>query len=150
MTVELTVDGRAIAVDVGADESLLFVLRERLDVRGAKDACWEGVCGSCSVLLDGRLVPACLVPAIQTRGSDVVTVAGLTESGRAERVQQALGEIGAIQCGFCTPGVVVAAVALLERDPSPDEEAIRAALVGNLCRCTGYARIVRAIRAASE
>ncbi|HEU0335681.1 MAG TPA: (2Fe-2S)-binding protein, partial [Gaiellaceae bacterium] len=127
-----------------------FALRERLGLPGSKNACQQGECGSCSVLLDGTLVCACLVLAAQADGHDVVTVEGLVENGRPHRVQQAFAAAGAVQCGFCTPGLVVATVDLLARRGAPTDEEIREALSGNLCRCTGYQKILDAVRAAAS
>jgi aerobic carbon-monoxide dehydrogenase small subunit len=146
--VELVVNGEKREADVWEGESLLYVLRERLDLPGSKNACEQGECGSCSVLLDGRLVCACLVLAAQADGHSVTTVEGVAEDGRLHRVQEALVAAGAVQCGFCTPGLVVAAVDLLERNGSPSDDEIREALSGNLCRCTGYGKIVEAVRQA--
>jgi aerobic carbon-monoxide dehydrogenase small subunit len=148
--IELTVNGERREADVWAGESLLVTLREQLALPGSKNACEQGECGSCSVLLDGELVCACLVLAVQADGHEVVTVEGLAEEGRLHRVQEAFVETGAVQCGFCTPGLVVATAALLEESPSPSEDEIREALSGNLCRCTGYAKIFDAVRLAAS
>ena len=150
MRVSLTVNGNRHEADVWAGESLLFALRERLGLPGSKNACEQGECGSCSVLLDGTLVCACLVLAAQAEGHEIVTVEGLAEEGRLHRVQEAFVEAGAVQCGFCTPGLVVAAADLLGRTPDPTNDEVREALSGNLCRCTGYAKIFEAIRLAAE
>jgi carbon-monoxide dehydrogenase small subunit len=147
--VSLTVNGERCEADVWAGESLLFALRERLGLPGSKNACEQGECGSCSVLLDGSLVCACLVLAAQADGHDVVTVEGLAAGGRPHPVQEAFVAAGAVQCGFCTPGLVVAAVDLLARSPSPSDDEVREALSGNLCRCTGYQKILDAVRAAA-
>ena len=149
MNIALTVNGEPQEADVWEGESLLFALRERLGVPGAKNACEQGECGSCSVLLDGLLVCACLVLAAQADGHDVVTVEGLAEGDRLHRVQEAFAETGAVQCGFCTPGLVVATAALLARTRQPSDDDIREALAGNLCRCTGYAKIFDAVRLAA-
>ena len=149
MRIELRVNGEPREADVHGAESLLFVLRERLDLPGAKGACEEGECGSCSVLLDGELACSCLVHGAQADGRDVVTVEGLAGDGRLHAVQKAYVAAGAVQCGFCTPGLVVATVALLAREAHPTDDDIREALSGNLCRCTGYGRILAAVRAAS-
>jgi carbon-monoxide dehydrogenase small subunit len=148
--VELQVNGERCEADVWEGESLLYVLRERLGYPGSKNACEQGECGSCSVLFDGKLVCACLVLAAQAQGHDVVTVEGLGDEGRLHRVQEAFVAAGAVQCGFCTPGLVVAAADLLERTPIPNEDEIREALSGNLCRCTGYAKIFDAVRMAAS
>jgi carbon-monoxide dehydrogenase small subunit len=147
--IELTVNGERHEADVWAGESLLFALRERLGLPGSKNACEQGECGSCSVLLDGTLVCACLVLAAQADGHEVVTVEGLAD-GRPHRVQEAFVQAGAVQCGFCTPGLVVAAADLLARAPDPTDDEVREALSGNLCRCTGYAKIFDAVRLAAE
>jgi carbon-monoxide dehydrogenase small subunit len=144
--VELTVNGERREADVWAGESLLYVLRERLGLPGSKNACEQGECGSCSVLLDGKLVCACLVLAAQADGHELVTVEGLGVGGELHPVQEAFSETGAVQCGFCTPGFIVATADLLARSPSPSDDEIREALSGNLCRCTGYAKIFEAVR----
>jgi carbon-monoxide dehydrogenase small subunit len=148
--IELTVNGERREADVWAGESLLFALRERLDLPGSKNACEQGECGSCSVLLDGTLVCSCLVLAAQADGHEIVTVEGLARDGDLHPVQEAFVETGAVQCGFCTPGLVVATVDLLARSPYPSDDEIREALSGNLCRCTGYAKIFDAVRLAAE
>ena len=150
MRITLRVNGVEREADVWPGESLLFALRERLGLPGSKNACEQGECGSCSVLLDGTLVCACLVLAAQADGHEVLTVEGLSAGGTPHRVQQAFVAAGAVQCGFCTPGLVVAAVDLLERTPSPSDDEIREALSGNLCRCTGYQKILDAVRAAAS
>jgi aerobic carbon-monoxide dehydrogenase small subunit len=147
--VELTVNGERKETEVWEGESLLFALRERLGLPGSKNACEQGECGSCSVLLDGTMVCACLVLAAQADGHDVVTVEGLARDGQLHPVQEAFAETGAVQCGFCTPGLIVATADLLERSPDPSEDEIREALSGNLCRCTGYAKIFDAVRLAA-
>ena len=149
MKIELRVNGDLREVEVWEGESLLFALREGLGLPGSKNACEQGECGSCSVLLDGRLVCSCLVLAAQAHGHDVVTVEGLSRDGNLHRVQEAFAETGAVQCGFCTPGFVVAAADLLERNPDPTDDEMREALSGNLCRCTGYAKIFDAVRLAA-
>jgi carbon-monoxide dehydrogenase small subunit len=149
MKITLTVNGAEYATDVWEGESLLFALRERLGLPGSKNACEQGECGSCSVLLDGTLVCACLVLAAQADGHEVVTVEGLAEDGELHRVQEAFVDAGAVQCGFCTPGLVVATADLLAHNPQPTEDEIREALSGNLCRCTGYAKIFDAVRLAA-
>ena len=150
MRIELTVNGERREADVWAGESLLFALRERLNLPGSKNACEQGECGSCSVLLDGQLVCSCLVLAVQADGHEVVTVEGLAADGEFHPVQEAFVRAGAVQCGFCTPGLVVAAADLLRRSPQPSEDEIREALSGNLCRCTGYQKIFDAVRIAAE
>jgi carbon-monoxide dehydrogenase small subunit len=149
LRITITINGEPRDADVWPGESLLFALRERLGLPGSKNACEQGECGSCSVLLDGRLVCACLVLAAQADGHEVVTVEGLASHDQPHRVQEAFVEAGAVQCGFCTPGLVVATADLLARNPSPTEDEVREALSGNLCRCTGYAKILDAVRLAA-
>jgi carbon-monoxide dehydrogenase small subunit len=149
MRIEFVVNGEECETDVWPGESLLYALRERLGLPGSKNACEQGECGSCSVLLDGKLVCACLVLAPQADGHEVVTVEGLAGEDGLHRVQEAFVEAGAVQCGFCTPGLVVATAALLERRSDPSEDEIREALSGNLCRCTGYQKIFDAVRLAA-
>jgi carbon-monoxide dehydrogenase small subunit len=146
--IRLRVNGRERSFESAPEASLLTVLREALGLLGTKNACEEGECGSCSVWLDGEVVCACLVPAVQLDGCDVRTVESLAPDGELHPVQQAFLDAGAVQCGFCTPGLVVAAVDLLEREPHPGERQIREALAGNLCRCTGYEKVVDAVHAA--
>jgi carbon-monoxide dehydrogenase small subunit len=148
--IELVVNGERREADVWAGESLLYALRERLGLPGSKNACEQGECGSCSVLLDGSLVCACLVLAGQADGHEVVTVEGLADGDALHPVQEAFVRAGAVQCGFCTPGLVVATVDLLARAPEPSDDEIREALSGNLCRCTGYQKIFEAVRLAAR
>jgi aerobic carbon-monoxide dehydrogenase small subunit len=150
MRIELRVNGEPAETEVWEGESLLYALRERLGFPGSKNACEQGECGSCSVLLDGKLVCSCLVLAAQADGHEVVTVEGLGREARLHRVQEAFAATGAVQCGFCTPGFVVAAADLLQRVPDPSDDEIREALSGNLCRCTGYAKIFEAARLAAS
>jgi carbon-monoxide dehydrogenase small subunit len=146
-----TINGEKREVDgVWEGESLLYVLRERLELPGSKNACEQGECGSCSVYLDGVLVCSCLVLAGQAEGSEVVTVEGIAEGERLHPVQEAFVEAGGVQCGFCTPGLIVATHDLLARNPRPSDREIREALAGNLCRCTGYEKILDAVRLAAE
>lgn len=133
--------------DAWIGESLLYVLRERLGLPGSKGACEQGECGSCTVLLDGRAVCSCLVLAASAVDSDIATVEGLNTDGSLTDVQRAFVEHGAVQCGFCTPGLVMAVHNLLDSDPSPTEHAVKEALSGNICRCTGYGRIFAAVEA---
>ena len=147
----LTINGEQHEVnDAWAGESLLYVLRERLGLPGAKGACEQGECGSCSVVVDGTLTCSCLVLAASVVDCQITTVEGLTTDGSLSDVQRAFIAEGAVQCGFCTPGLVVAVHDLLDRDPDPDPLAIREALSGNLCRCTGYGRIFAAVHAAAR
>ena len=151
MRMSCTVNGEArTADDVWPGESLMFVLRERLGLPGAKNACEQGECGSCTVYLEEVPVCSCLVAAGQAEGRVVVTVEGLADGDRLDPVQQAFVTAGAVQCGFCTPGLVVAAHDLLARDPDPSDADIREALAGNLCRCTGYEKILDAVRLAGS
>jgi aerobic carbon-monoxide dehydrogenase small subunit len=149
MRIELTVNGERREADVWEGESLLTALRDRLELPGSKNACEQGECGSCSVLLDGELVCSCLVLAAQADGHAVVTVEGLARGDGLHPVQEAFAEAGAVQCGFCTPGFIVAAADLLRRTPDPSDDEIREALSGNLCRCTGYAKILDAVHEAA-
>jgi CO/xanthine dehydrogenase Mo-binding subunit/aerobic-type carbon monoxide dehydrogenase small subunit (CoxS/CutS family) len=149
MLIQTTVNGAEHAVEVAPETSLLALLRDSLGLTGSKNACEEGECGSCTVWLDGELVCACLVPAVQVDGREVRSVEALAGDGRLHPVQEAFLDTGAVQCGFCTPGAVVAAVDLLERESSPGDDAIRDTLAGNLCRCTGYRKIVDAVRRAA-
>jgi aerobic carbon-monoxide dehydrogenase small subunit len=150
MRVNVTVNGeQRQADDVWEGESLLFVLRERLGLPGSKNACEQGECGSCTVYLDDVPVCSCLVAAGQVQDREVRTVEGLAEGDRLDPVQEAFVEAGAVQCGFCTPGLVVAAHDLLDRVPRPSDPEIREALAGNLCRCTGYEKILDAVRLAA-
>ena len=150
MKISCTVNGTAItADDLWEGESLLYALRERMGLPGSKNACEQGECGSCSVYLDGTLVCACLVLAGQAEGRDIVTVEGIGAVDSLHPVQAAFVEAGAVQCGFCTPGLVVATHDLLRRIPKPTTLQIREALAGNICRCTGYAKIIDAVHLAA-
>jgi aerobic carbon-monoxide dehydrogenase small subunit len=150
MRISLTVNGERREADLWGGESLLAVLRDTLELPGSKNACEQGECGSCSVLLEGELVCSCLVLGAQADGHEVVTVEGLADGDALHPVQQAFVDAGAVQCGFCTPGLVVAVTDLLARIPDPGDDEIREALSGNLCRCTGYAKIFDAVRLAAE
>jgi carbon-monoxide dehydrogenase small subunit len=150
MRVSVEVNGTLLhADDVWPGESLLYVLRERLGLPGTKNACEQGECGSCSVYLDGTLVCACLVAAAQAQGRQVRTVEGLASTDQLHPIQQAFLDAGAVQCGFCTPGLIVATHDLLAQTPQPNDPEIREALAGNLCRCTGYEMILDAVRLAA-
>ena len=147
----MKVNGEAVAVRARGEWSLLRVLREELGLVGAKEGCGAGECGACTVLVDGKAVNACLFPALEAEGRSVLTIEGLAApGGRLHPIQQAFVEHGAIQCGFCTPGMVLSAKALLDRSPDPDDAAIKTALAGNICRCTGYTQILEAVRAAAQ
>jgi carbon-monoxide dehydrogenase small subunit len=148
--ISLTVNGERREADLWGGESLLTMLRDTLELPGSKNACEQGECGSCSVLLDGELVCSCPVLAAQGDGHAVVTVEGLAQDERLHPVQEAFVDAGAVQCGFCTPGLVVAVAGLLDRVPSPTDDEVREALSGNICRCTGYVKIFDAVRLAAE
>ena len=151
MRLKFTVNGQPQeADDVWEGESLLYVLRERLGLPGSKNACEQGECGSCTVYLDGVPACACLVAAGQAQGSEVGTIEGLANGDKLDAVQEAFIESGAVQCGFCTPGLLVAAHDLINRKPNPSDAEIRESLAGNLCRCTGYEKIMDAVRLAAE
>ncbi len=149
-TITVTVNGSTERLDVHANLTLLQMLRERLALTGTKNGCEAGECGACTVLVDGEPVNSCMVLAVEVNGREVLTVEGLAPEGQLSPLQKAFVEHNAVQCGFCTPGMLMSAHALLERNLDPAEEEIKQALVGNLCRCTGYVRIIRAIKAAAE
>ncbi|MEE8472939.1 MAG: (2Fe-2S)-binding protein [Dehalococcoidia bacterium] len=148
--IELKVNGEHYEVAVEPQRTLLEVLREKLGLTGTKKACDEGQCGSCTVLMDGKPVSSCLVLALEAQGKDILTIEGLSNGGQLHPLQQAFVDLGAIQCGYCTPGMILAGKALLDENPSPTEDEVRGAISGNLCRCTGYAKIVEAILSASR
>jgi carbon-monoxide dehydrogenase small subunit len=150
MTIRLTVNGIEMHAEPIGPESLLFTLRERLGLPGSKNACEQGECGSCSVIMDGELVCSCLVMAADADGAEVVTVEGVGGEETLHAVQRAMLDAGGVQCGFCTPGIVVAAAHLFDHDPHPGVEDIKEALAGNICRCTGYGSIVRALAGLAE
>jgi aerobic carbon-monoxide dehydrogenase small subunit len=143
--VSLTVNGRSETVQAYPMERLLDVLRHQLGLTGAKEGCGEGECGSCSVLMDGALVNSCLVPILQAQGTNIVTIEGLAQGSRLHKLQQAFLDCGGAQCGICTPGMILAACHLLDKNPTPDLEEVREGLAGNLCRCTGYTQICEAV-----
>jgi len=145
----LTVNGRPCVTDVPEHWTVLDLLRDGLSLMGTKYGCGEGVCGTCTVLADGRPLRACLVLAAHVRGRNLVTVEGLERDGRLDQLQTAFAELGATQCGFCTPGMLLSAKALLAERPAPTAEEVREALSGNLCRCTGYTKIIEAVVAAA-
>ncbi len=150
-TYSLLVNGNSYqVVDGHPSESLLWVLRERLELSGSKNACEEGECGSCTVLVDGEIVCSCLVLAASAVGREITTIEGLGSEDEISDVQKAFVDAGAVQCGFCTPGLLVAIDQLLNTDPDPDDLTVREAISGNLCRCTGYGRILEAVRIASK
>jgi len=148
--VSATVNGDAVQFACPTDESLLNVLRDNLGLTGAKEGCGTGDCGACSITMDGRLVCSCLVLGVEAEGRDITTIEGMSNGGQLHPLQQQFIDSAALQCGICTPGFLVAAKALLDRNSDPTEEEIRYALAGNLCRCTGYDKIVRAVQAAAK
>jgi len=148
--ITVTVNGAKEYLDVPDNMTLLQMLREALALTGTKNGCGAGECGACTVLLDGEPVNSCLVLAVEVDGAEIVTVEGLAHDDQLDVVQQAFVDEGGVQCGFCTPGMLISARALLDRNPSPTEQEIREALVGNLCRCTGYTRIVQAVQKAAR
>jgi len=150
MKLQMTLNGKPVSCDVDSCARLIDLLRDDLDAKSVKEGCGEGECGACTVLLDGEPVNACLVLAAQVDGSRVTTVEGLSRDGELHPVQRAFAETGAVQCGFCTPGFIMATVALLDRTPRPNDREIRDALAGHLCRCTGYRKIMDAVRRAAE
>jgi carbon-monoxide dehydrogenase small subunit len=150
MTIPFEVNGKQYDLDAPPMKRLLDVLREDLHLTGAKEGCGEGECGSCSVLLDGEVVNSCLVPICQVENASIITVEGLAHDGRLSAVQQAFIDHGGAQCGICTPGMLIAATALLHEKPKPTRDEIKEAIAGNLCRCTGYMKIFNAIAAASK
>ena len=150
MKLKFTLNGRTVEISVPADKTLLRILREDVRIMGTKEGCEEGQCGACTVLLDGRAVNACLVPAVQLEGREVLTIEGLSDGIRLHKIQQAFVDSGAVQCGYCTPGMVMSAFALLSENPKPSEDEIRGAISGNLCRCTGYQKIIDAVKACAE
>jgi carbon-monoxide dehydrogenase small subunit len=149
MKLNCVVNGRRIEAEVDPQSRLLDVLRETLHLTGTKEGCGEGECGACTVLMDGRAVNSCLVPALQAEGGDILTIEGLSDGRTLHPIQQAFVETGAVQCGFCTPGFIMATYALLKDVPAPTDEEILSALEGNLCRCTGYSKIVEAVKLAA-
>ncbi|MCI6257470.1 MAG: (2Fe-2S)-binding protein [Clostridiales bacterium] len=149
-TIELKINGEVRSVQVEKNWTLLYVLREVLDLTGAKCGCNTGDCGACKVIIDGEAVNSCLVLAPKAVGKEIETIEGLSNGPELHPIQQAFIDAGAVQCGYCTPGMIMSAKALLDKNPDPSEEEIRAAISNNLCRCTGYVKIVDAIRLAGE
>jgi carbon-monoxide dehydrogenase small subunit len=150
MKIRFALNGREVSIETDAETRLLDILREDFHLTGTKEGCGEGECGACTVLLDGLPVNSCLIPAPQVEGRDVLTIEGLAEGSHLHPLQAAFVEQGAVQCGFCTPGFVLSAYALLRSNSAPTDEEILTALEGNLCRCTGYGKIVTAVRSAAE
>lgn len=149
-TVTFKVNGREVTVTVPAHRTLLEVLREELDLTSAKEGCGKGECGTCTVILDGEAVNSCLILISQVQGREVLTLEGIAPEGKLDPIQEAFVREGAIQCGYCTPGMVMSAKALLMKNPSPTREEIKRAIAGNLCRCTGYQKIIRAVEVAAK
>ena len=149
-TISVTVNGGQEYLDVPSNMTLLQMLRERLALTGTKNGCEAGECGACTVLVDGEPINSCMMLAVEADGREIITVEGLADGGQLHALQQAFIDQNAVQCGFCTPGMLISAYALLERNPNPTDGEIREALVGNLCRCTGYLRIIQAVKAAAK
>lgn len=148
--ISLNVNGKDHILEVEEDMRLIDLLREKLGLTGVKEGCSEGECGACTVIMDGEVVNSCLVMAFQAEGSSILTIEGLGDEENIHPIQQAFIDVGAVQCGYCTPGMILAAKALLDKNPNPTEEEIREAISGNLCRCTGYNKIVQAVDKAKE
>ncbi len=148
--IKLRVNGVTYEATIEPRRTLLEVLRDNLSLTGAKKACDTGDCGACTVIMNGKPVVSCLVLAVEAQGKDIITIEGLAKDGQPHPIQQAFVDHGAIQCGFCTPGMILSAKALLDRNPKPTEDEVKGAIAGNLCRCTGYAKIVEAILAVSQ
>jgi carbon-monoxide dehydrogenase small subunit len=146
--IAFTINGRQEHLEVPSNLTLLYMIREKLSLTGTKNGCEAGECGACTVLVNGEPVNSCMVLAVECDGAEIMTIEGLTESGEIEKLQESFMKLNAIQCGFCTPGMLVTAYAFLQRNPNPTREEIKEALVGNLCRCTGYERIVQAVQEA--
>ena len=149
-TIQITVNGRPNEIEVDPWRTLLEVLRDQLNLTGTKQSCAEGHCGACTVLVEGEAVNACLMLALEADGSDILTIEGLAEGGKLTPIQEAFVNYGAVQCGFCTPGMIMATKVFLEENQDPSDEEIKKALAGHLCRCTGYVQIIDAVRAAAE
>lgn len=148
--IQLTINGQSVEAAVEPNQTLVQFLREDLSLTGTKHGCGLGDCGACTVIMDGKAVNSCLVLAVQAQGKDILTIEGLAIDGELHPIQQAFVDKGAIQCGFCTPGMILSAKALLDQNPNPSEIEIRTAISGNLCRCTGYQKIVEAIDSAAQ
>jgi len=148
--ISLTVNGELEQADISANMTLLDLLRETLIFTGTKNCCAAGECGACTVMMNGEPVNSCLVLAVECDGVEIVTVEGLAQDGQLDPIQDAIMEAGGVQCGFCTPGILISSRALIDRNPNPSQSEIKAALVGNLCRCTGYLRIIDAVQEAAR
>lgn len=146
----MTVNGQQVTLQVGSDELLVDVLRDRLDLIGTKIGCNEGECGACTVIMDGQAVLSCLIPAMRAQAREITTIEGLSDGDVLHPLQQAFVEHGAVQCGYCTPGFIMSAKALIDQNPQPSRDEIKEAIAGNLCRCTGYVKIVAAIESVAE
>lgn len=149
-TIKFVVNGQERVVDIPPAERLITTLRDRLGLKGTKEGCGEGECGACTVLMDDEAVNACMVLTYQARNRSIITIEGLAKDGRIDTLQQNFIKHGAIQCGYCTPGVIMSAKALLQKNIKPSEDEIKTAIAGNLCRCTGYVNIIKAIKATAE
>ncbi len=145
MRIKFKLNGRPVWTEISPSDRLLDILRENFDLTGTKEGCGEGECGACSIIMDGRLVNSCIVPAFQADGAEIETIEGISKSELGTAIVEAFADCGAVQCGFCIPGFVIAAVALLRDNPTPNRDEIVTALSGNLCRCTGYEKIIEGI-----
>ena len=150
MKVRMRVNGNQVEREIPPDRLLVDFLREDLSLTGTKVGCEEGECGACTVIMNGKNVVSCLIPAVKADGAEILTVEGMASEAELHPIQQAFLEEGAVQCGYCTPGMVLSAKALLDENPAPTEEEVKRGISGNLCRCTGYTKIIRAVQAASE
>jgi len=146
----MTVNGRDVVVNIEPDELLVDVLRDRLGLTGTKIGCSEGECGACTVIMDGKAVLSCLLPALRAEGREITTIEGLSDGDTLHPLQQSFVDLGAVQCGYCTPGFIISAKALLDVNPHPNRDEIKEAIAGNLCRCTGYVKIIEAIEAVAS
>ena len=149
VSIELIINGESYSVSVKPNETLLDVIRDKVGLTGTKKGCDTGQCGACTVLMDGKPVPSCLVLAVDVKGQEITTIEGLAVDGQLHPIQEAFVSEGAVQCGYCTPGMILAAKALLDVNPNPTEQEIKEAIAGNLCRCTGYVKIIKAISSAA-
>ena len=150
ITINFTLNGKPVSVETAPNKRLLDLLHDDLGMLSVKEGCSEGECGACTVIMDGEAVTSCIILAGQAEGRDIITIEGVSKDGELTRLQQAFVDYGAVQCGYCTPGMILSAKALLDRNPHPTDEEIKTAISGNLCRCTGYKKIFEAIKAASE
>lgn len=148
--ITLTVNGEAEQVEVSSNMTLLRMLREKLGKTGTKNGCAAGECGACTVMVDGEPTNSCMMLAVECDGKEIVTIEGLADNGHLAPIQEAIIDSGGVQCGFCTPGILITSQALLDRNPNPSEDEVKEALVGNLCRCTGYVKIIEAVQATAQ